>query len=102
MKKVFMFAVTAIFLLSALTGCSGKGNVSDDKDGAITEPSSLLEEATDMLSEVMTEATTERSTTEPTTERSTTESVGGETEEATESTSEDMQENGRSRRIMPR
>ena len=100
MKKVFLFAVTAVFVLSAMTGCSGNENVSNDKDGKITEPSSLIEEATDMISEIMTEPTTQRSTTEPTTERTTTESVGGETQEATESTSEE--DNARSRRIMPR
>ncbi len=99
MKKVFLFAITALMLVSALSGCSGKENVSNDKDGKITEPSSLIEEATDMLSEIMSEPTTERSTTEATTERTTTESVGGETE-ATESTSEE--ENARSRRTMPR
>lgn len=97
MKKVILFSITALMLLSALTGCSGKGNVSDDKDGKITEESNLIEDATDMISEIMT--------TEPTTERNTTEHTTGDsvgTDEPTESTSEDEQGQARSRRIMPR
>ena len=98
MKKVFLFSITAIMLLSALTGCAGKGNVSTNKDGKITEQTELIKDATDMLSEIMTEPTTEKSTTEATTEHSSTDAVGGETE----STEDMTQDNGRSRRIMPR
>lgn len=99
MKKVILFSISALMLLSALTGCSGKGNVSDDKDGKITEENNLIEDATDMISEIMTtEPTTQR---KETTEHTTNDSVGAD-DEPTESTSEDEQGQARARRVMPR
>ncbi len=37
MKRIFVIGLVLLLTLSLLTGCKGKGNVSDNSDGMITE-----------------------------------------------------------------
>ena len=73
MRKVIALLCTVLLLTVVLTGCFGRGNVSDDSNGKITEDTSRTEvtKPTTAPTDATTATTTHRET-EPTTTPSTT------------------------------
>ena len=55
MKKVLIFTVIAILLLSLLTGCRELSNVSDAADGSVTSGSagSAMEGLSEMITDIV-------------------------------------------------
>ena len=106
MKKTIAFTLSLLLLTAALGGCGGRGNVSDNENGKITEDTSRTEATLPTVTRAPTESTTERepARTEPTTEStmpSATESTGGigssENSGTTDSDTETTAPAGRSR-----